>query len=140
MKARLEHRLTLTMAIEESADRALVPQLMLQPLVENAICHGMDPVTFRVEIRIQARREGNQLHLTIRDHGPGLASEVTRSAGIGLNNTTRRLRTLYGDDQGFRIQDAEGGGVAVDIYLPYREQINEHSVSERTPITEDALT
>lgn len=140
MKARFEHRLQLTIAVDESAQRALVPQLVLQPLVENAIRHGVDPTTFRIEICVQARREGSRLHLAIRDHGPGLASQGAITAGIGLNNTTARLQSLYGDDQTFRIRDAEGGGVIVDISLPYRERQDEQSPSNRTTTREYALT
>jgi two-component system, LytTR family, sensor kinase len=140
MEARLEHRLKLTISVDESAKQALVPQLIFQPLVENAIRHGMDPITFGVDVCLQARREDGRLHLTIRDHGPGLDSPAALKTGIGLNNTTTRLLRLYGDQQSFAIHNAEGGGVVVDIYLPYRAQPNEQPLLQETPISGHALT
>lgn len=89
MEARLEDRLKLTVDIDETTRQALVPQLVLQPLAENAILHGMNSLTFEAQILVQARREGDCLHLAIRDHGPGLDTSVDCSSGIGLSNIQR---------------------------------------------------
>ncbi len=121
MQARLEHRLKLTFEIDDSVKQALVPQFILQPLVENAIRYGIDPVTFHIDIAIQAHRENDRLVLILRDHGPGLDRSAVLTSGIGLRNTTERLLRLYGDGQSFEIRNAdEGGGVVVKIRLPFQ--------------------
>jgi len=141
MQARLEDRLNITIRADEDAMEALAPQFLLQPLVENAIRHGMDPVTFRVDVLVLAQREGNRLHITVRDHGPGLDPASCGKSGIGLSNVTTRLARLYGDQQSFRICNAEGGGVVVDVYLPYRTAPSEQALSTETAsIAEPSLT
>ena len=119
MEARLEHRLKVTIEVAEDAKRALVPQLILQPLVENAIRHGMDPLTFEARISVRICREGDRLHLKIRDHGPGIGSSGVPNAGIGIPNTRDRLQRLYGDRQNLEIHNADGGGVVAEIQLPF---------------------
>ncbi len=120
MEARLEHRLKLRIDIEPAVQEALVPQLILQPLVENAIRHGMDSVNFGADILLTGRRSGDQLHLTVRDHGPGLAVEPPAETGIGLRNTAERLQRLYPDQHSLRIHNAAGGGAIVEIWLPFQ--------------------
>ena len=120
MEARLEHRLKLHVAIEEAAEQALVPQLLLQPLVENAIRHGMDPLTFEVDLTITARLHDAELQLFIRDHGPGLAASHSQTTGIGLRNTSERLEKLYGSHGSLRIHNAAGGGASVEIRVPFQ--------------------
>ncbi len=120
MQTRLEHRLKLAIEVDEAARHAAVPQLILQPLVENAIRHGMDPKTFQVEILIQAWRENGRLRLRVRDHGPGMDSPPLLKRGIGLNNTADRLLRLYGDRQSFKLENARDGGAVVEITLPFR--------------------
>jgi two-component system, LytTR family, sensor kinase len=118
MEVRLEHRLKLTIAIDEAVKPALVPQLILQPLVENAIHHGMDPATFEADIAVEARRENDRLCLTVRDHGPGI-DPARRDRGIGLRNTTERLRRLYGSQQTLQFRNAPDQGAVVEIRLPF---------------------
>lgn len=142
MEARLEHRLKLSIEIEAAARQALVPQLILQPLIENAIRHGIDPVTFEADVSIAARREGDRLHLVIRDHGVGIHDSQTRNAGIGLRNTAERLERLYGEQQSFDIRNAPDGGALVEIRLPFHlaSDIHQSPIDEHVPAAEHALT
>lgn len=135
MEARLEDRLKLTVDVGEPTQQALVPQLLLQPLVENAIRHGMHPLTFEAEILVQARREGDRLHLTIRDHGPGLDPSAAERLGIGLSITRTRLAKLYGDQHSFEIRNAEDGGAVVEICMPLRTAPLTESASLLEPAT-----
>lgn len=136
MEARLEDRLKLTLDVDETTQQAVVPQLLLQPLVENAIRHGMNPLTFEAEILVQARRQGDRLHLTIRDHGPGLDTPVENKSGIGLSNTASRLTKLYGNWHSFEIRNADNGGAVVEIYLPFRAA----PVSEQARLLAQAIS
>jgi two-component system, LytTR family, sensor kinase len=116
MEARLENRLSFSVEIEENARHVLVPQLILQPLVENAIRHGMNLVSMRFDISVKGRVEDGRLTLAVRDHGPGLPDRLTR--GIGLRNTAERLERLYGERQSVRIENADGGGTIVELRVP----------------------
>jgi LytS/YehU family sensor histidine kinase len=101
--------------------KALVPALILQPLIENAIRHGIEPHRAPGLITIQARREGQQLHLLVRDNGKGFAAEEPNRferRGIGLANTQARLRELYGSNQQFAFAKGEQRGCTVEIQLP----------------------
>lgn len=120
MEARLEKRLSVEVEMDEAAADALVPQLIFQPLVENAIRHGMSPVTFQANVCIRARRAGNTLELSVRDRGPGIETIEPLRFGIGLRNTSERLEKLYGPRHRFEIRNAEGGGAIVEIRLPFR--------------------
>lgn len=119
MEARFEHRLNVTIEVAEELAAARVPQLIVQPLVENAIRHGMDPLTFKAEIEVAARREGDALTLTVRDRGPGFDESRPLASGIGLSNTRERLAALYGKEQSVTIENALGGGVVVALRFPY---------------------
>jgi two-component system LytT family sensor kinase len=118
MEARLEHRLKVHIDVEPAAEEALVPQLLLQPLVENAIHHGMDPLTFEVDITITARLRNRQLELLVRDRGPGLRPK-RQMTGIGLNNTAQRLLKLYANRHRLEMRNAEDGGAVVEIRIPF---------------------
>jgi sensor histidine kinase YesM len=101
---------------------ALVPALILQPLVENAIRHGIEPRRGPGVISIEAKQEAKHLHLIVRDNGrglPGADSNSSARRGIGLANTQARLRALYGQDQSFSFGKAEPQGCQVDIHLPF---------------------
>jgi signal transduction histidine kinase len=122
MEARFEERLTIQIDLDEDVRSALVPQLIFQPLVENAIRHGMDQ-RFEASILIRAHKEGDALCLSVRDHGAGIDDSVSLAKGIGLRNTMERLTRLYGNQQSFAIRNADGGGAMVEIRLPLAGQL-----------------
>jgi len=120
---RFGERLRLELSAPGELMNALVPALILQPLVENAVRHGIEPRRGPGLISITAAREGKHLRLTVRDDGRGLReADSTGSArrGVGLANTKARLRGLYGADQRFSFGAAEPQGCLVEIRLPLR--------------------
>lgn len=119
-QVRFGDRLRLTWNVDDTALNAAVPHMLLQPLVENAIKHGLEAHSAAGRITISARREGDMLHLSIRDDGPGHAvPSPRRGAGLGITNVRTRLAQLYGDRHAFRIGRAAGGGTEVAIALPF---------------------
>jgi two-component system LytT family sensor kinase len=121
-RLRFEDRLTVDIRVDEEAQCGLVPALLLQPLVENAIRHGINAQMRGGRILISGRRENQRLSLCIEDDGGGLPSgwRLEDHGGVGLRNTTHRLAELYGAEHEFRIGGAPGCGVRVSITLPYR--------------------
>jgi two-component system, LytTR family, sensor kinase len=117
-KMRFGDRLTIRMEVEEEALGARVPNLVLQPLVENAIKHGVAALDRPATITIRGSRDGEQLRLEVRDDGRGLSEQVT--LGVGLSNTEARLRHLYGEDQRLQMAIAPGGGASVGMAFPFR--------------------
>jgi hypothetical protein len=100
---------------------AHVPVLLLQPLVENAIRHGLAIRRHAGCVRIEARREAGTLLIAVIDDGPGAAEEaVIGREGIGLGNTRARLNALYGTAHAFELANVPGGGARVSIRLPFR--------------------
>jgi two-component system, LytTR family, sensor kinase len=132
MKARLEHRFQLELHVDEVVKQALVPQLLLQPLLENAIRHGVNPHTFSIDISLSAYLDGNRVHLIIRDNGPGFPSRQNK-AGIGLSNTRDRLAALYGDEASFTLDNAPDGGAIAKISLPFHVPAEQQGVQTLTP-------
>lgn len=122
-KARFAERLTVTLAIDDETRLALVPHLLLQPLLENAVTHGTGQSQAPGRIRIAAARAGDQLQLTIEDNGPGLdgmPADEAVTKGVGLANTVERLRALYGEGPRLTLTERDGGGLRVAIRLPWR--------------------
>jgi two-component system, LytTR family, sensor kinase len=117
---RFGERLRVEQSVPDELMKALVPALILQPLVENAVRHGIEPQRAPGMISIGAKQEDNHLHLIIRDNGRGLSGDAGNSErrGIGLANTRARLQGLYGANQRFNLDRAEPQGFQVDIYLP----------------------
>jgi signal transduction histidine kinase len=116
---RLGERLRVSWDIDAGALEARVPSLILQPLVENAVQHGIAAAAGPGMLVIAARRDAQFLQLEIRDNGPGLAqTSIDRRQGIGLANTRARLQRLYGDRHGFELQAADGLTVRVRIPVP----------------------
>jgi two-component system, LytTR family, sensor kinase len=115
---RFGDRLKSQVNISPDAQRALVPTLMLQPLVENAVRHGILPNTAGGTVIISAKIAGNILKIRVEDDGAGLAPTSAPSAGIGLSNTARRLDDLYGKDARMVIGRGTPRGVVVDIEMP----------------------
>jgi two-component system, LytTR family, sensor kinase len=119
-QTRFSERLQVTKQIEAGTETALVPFLLLQPLVENAIRHGIEPREERGCLAITARRQEDRLELRVRDDGPGLANKNDKPQGIGLSNTRSRLQALYGDQFTFELRDLVEGGLEARISLPFR--------------------
>jgi two-component sensor histidine kinase len=117
MHARFDERLKFQLGIDPATHAALVPTFLLQPLVENAVEHGLGPRMAGGVIAIRSRRVGNMLHLCVSDNGVGLNGEKLGPEGLGLGNTRNRLRELYGELAALEVQDA--GGLIVDIHLPF---------------------
>jgi two-component system LytT family sensor kinase len=117
-QARLGPRLSVAIDVEAAALDAQVPNLLLQPLVENAIRHGIAPRSGPGRIEIWARRENGHLQLRVRDNGRGLAANYTE--GVGVGNTRARLRQLYGSDHDFTLSNRQGGGLEVVVAVPFR--------------------
>ena len=110
----------------------LVPPLILQPLVENAVRHGISAVSTAGALEVSASREGSRLRLVVRDDGPGM-SAVTKSpgSGTGLRNTRERLAQLYGEHGLMSITEAPGGGTIVTVDIPVSPDGNgRHGASE----------
>ncbi|MDQ3714037.1 MAG: histidine kinase [Acidobacteriota bacterium] len=102
---------------------ALVPNLILQPLAENAIQHGLAPLEAGGQITIRAARHDGNLLLQVSDNGMGFDPAVKGlNGGIGLSNTRARLENLYGEGQKFSIDESLAGGVSVKIEIPFRER------------------
>jgi LytS/YehU family sensor histidine kinase len=116
---RFGERLTFKRQIEPQVLRARVPNLILQPLVENAIKHGVSRQIRAGVISIRARRSGEKLELQIEDNGPGLQNGASRDGGIGLANTRARLFNLYGDNQRVVMSNAEPQGLIVTLEIPF---------------------
>jgi signal transduction histidine kinase len=119
MEIRFQGRLRVDMNVADDTQDALVPNLILQPIVENALEHGVNRAAGEGRIEIAARRDGARLVLTVCDNGPGL--DAQHASGVGLANTRARLEQLYGGRASLELKDAEGGGVQAQITLPYHE-------------------
>ena len=131
-RIRFKDRLEVDLTVETDAYSAAVPNILLQPLVENSIRHGIVPAGHRGQISITARREGNQLRLKIQDNGVGLPSdwELTEQNGIGLANTRLRLERLYPEDHHFDFASVPEGGCLVNIVIPFEELTSETTAAK----------
>jgi two-component system LytT family sensor kinase len=118
---RLGDRLTTKFEIAPETLDACVPNLLLQPLVENAIRHGIAPYSARGEICVRAHRDNDKLHLRVTDSGPSPADGkgVLGGTGVGLKNTRARLRQLYGETQRLEFKNPACGGWTVEITIPF---------------------
>jgi two-component system, LytTR family, sensor kinase len=123
-QARLDNRLTIVMEIAPETLEARVPHLILQPLVENAIRHGVAPriEPGRVEISAASGADDRFLHLAVRDNGPGVEreSQARTRKGVGLANIQSRLEQLYDGEHSFELENHPDGGFVVRISLPMR--------------------
>lgn len=123
-QTRLGSRLRVDMAIDPETLDALVPSMLLQPLIENAVRHGVAPVVEGGTIRIESKLRGGQLQIRVQNSGPAssrLALPNEAANGIGLRNTADRLKTLYGENHTFSLQWPEVGGCEVTVELPFRK-------------------
>lgn len=120
MAVRFQGRLRVTMAVNESTLNGRVPRFILQPLVENALEHGVNRESGDAVVEIRARRESGQLVVSVHDRGPGMdGSEAT--FGVGLANTRERLAALYGTEATVMMDSGPEGGATAEIRLPWRD-------------------
>ncbi|GGD60579.1 sensor histidine kinase [Croceicoccus mobilis] len=144
-RMRFEERLRTSFAIDDDAREALMPSLLLQPLVENAIKYAVSPQESGAEISVSAERLGANLRITVADTGPGLPHgmksedvvgvphqgttvDTRHSTGVGLANIRERLAQAYGEDHRFEIRSRPQDGFAVIIELPF-ETVEENASS-----------
>jgi signal transduction histidine kinase len=121
-KVRFEERLTLELDIQKEAADALIPSLLLQPLVENAIKYGIARSEEGGHLRIAARVFAGDLLLELSDDGPGVAlvdGQIPTANGVGLRNTRERLAELYGSRHSFHLSTTDPHGLTVNIRIPY---------------------
>lgn len=132
-RARFEERLSVTLRIEPETLATVIPFLSLQPLVENAIRHGLEPREAGGTIVIAARDDGTHTEITVDDDGVGmrpsdlraLLTEGERTDHIGLRNVDARVRSIYGDDHALVIETNEGAGTMVRMRIPKSQPFNE---------------
>jgi len=129
-QVRFEDRLRVRIASPPSLSDVLVPHMVLQPIVENAVRHGLCQSEEKVTIEVGARSAGDSLALTVSDDGPGLASPTPGHSGIGLTNTRARLARLYGNRARLDVEQAVGRGVRVTITIPMRAVQAEESLCD----------
>jgi two-component system, LytTR family, sensor kinase len=123
LEIRFQGRLQTSLEVPPDVRDALVPPLVLQPLIENAMKHAVSRTSEPSRIQVRVTRAGEQLVLTVEDTGPGSAAsradEDTSGTGIGLANTRARLAQLYGNEQSLTLDDGAAGGTIVTIRLPF---------------------
>jgi len=121
-KIRFRDRLRVEIDVEPECLDVQVPKLILQPLVENSIRHGIAVRSAAGRVSIRARRQDDRLALEIADDGPGLSPNVVElHEGVGLSNTRARLEQLYGPDHRLELANAETGGLEVRLDIPFEE-------------------
>ena len=124
MQVRFQGRLSVSMHVDDRTLDCLVPSLILQPLVENAIRHGVERGRGVGRIEIGSDFDGETVTLSVRDNGPGVG-ELTSAQGVGLRNTVARLDRLYGSESRFTsprftLRPAAEGGAVAEVQLPFR--------------------
>lgn len=126
-RIRFGDRLQVSQQVENGSAKALVPALLLLPLVENAVRHAIEPRPEPGRLTIDCRREGAGLRIDVSDDGPGFPEEVVRMQGaarvgdrahIGLANTRERLEVLYGGTHEMLLENPSGGGARVSLFIP----------------------
>ncbi|HWK36945.1 sensor histidine kinase [Sphingomonas sp.] len=122
-KMRFESRLRTEFTVEPRVEKARLPSLLLQPLVENAIKYAVTPQEEGADIAVVARLNGDRVQITVSDTGPGLIAAKPRpslSTGVGLANIRDRLAQAYGPDHRFETRSAPGKGFRVEIEFPFQ--------------------
>jgi LytS/YehU family sensor histidine kinase len=120
-QVRFGSRLTVKLEVAPDTLEAQVPNLVLQPLVENAIKHGIEPRSRPGCIELRAHRQGETLALVVSDNGAGVNGHGTLKEGVGLSNTRARLRELYGARHRFELLPGPAGGVRIEMSIPFHE-------------------
>ncbi len=117
-QVRFGDRLTIEMTVDDDLLDATVPALILQPLVENAVRHGVSATSEPVRVDVAAARSADGLRLTVRDNGSGFSPETVRE-GVGLSNTRERLAHRFGDSARLELASPGAGGGEVTLVMPY---------------------
>jgi two-component system LytT family sensor kinase len=130
-------RLRIEYRIDAGALDVLVPTLILQPIVENAIRHGLEPLVRPGTLTIEAEADGDALLLRVRDDGVGFAKTSARRDGVGLANTRSRLDRLYGEPAALTIREQASGGVRVDVTIPLRRAVAPAAARALHPTTQN---
>lgn len=118
-RIRFRDRLSVSFEIDPATIDAQVPSLILQPLVENAIRHGIEPQMRSGHITLRSTRQGDNLVLSVSDNGGGMPAGGFKREGIGLGNSRARLNELYGDRQRFELTNQPEGGLCVRLTIPF---------------------
>ncbi|XEC94895.1 sensor histidine kinase [Paenibacillus tarimensis] len=128
-KNRFDDRLDFRLNVDPDINRGFIPKLTLQPVVENAIQHGLEAVRGICRIEVVAERYGEHIEIVVSDNGPGMDAEklealrmgkvVSKKTGIGLKNIEDRIKLMFGETYGIRISSEPGKGTSVTILLPY---------------------
>ncbi len=116
---RFRDRLEVVIAVDEDALDARVPSLILQPIVENAVRHGIEPHARTGRIELRGAREAGSIILTVCDNGGGIPATGLARQGIGLANSRARLTELYGTRHRFELTNRPGGGLSVLMVIPF---------------------
>jgi LytS/YehU family sensor histidine kinase len=131
MRIRFQGRLQVETRIAPDVREALVPNLVLQPIVENAVLHGVARVQGDGHIEIEAARDHGVVVFRVRDNGPGLDPDAADAGGVGIRNTRARLDQLYGDAATFTLRRDDVGGTVAELRIPYHTRAD-LSVAEHT--------
>lgn len=142
MQVRFQGRLAVDLHVDDDVMDALVPNFVLQPLVENAVMHGVAKLEGTGRIELRALRSGSHVVITVHDNGPGVdtaieadrngsltpsSREAGGTGGVGLSNTRARLEQLYGVDQYLSLRRAGDAGTIAEIKLPYHTGADLHA-------------
>lgn len=141
-KMRFEERLRPGFDIDPAVRDALLPSLLLQPLVENAIKYAVTPKEDGADINIAAKLVGDKVQIAVTDTGPGVSGSVSRntsSTGVGLGNIQERLNQAYGDTAQFETYSSVGGGFSVIIQLPFETRAIIEREAAENAITHDQI-
>jgi len=145
-RMRFEDRLRTCFDIDDAAQEALLPSMLLQPLVENAVKYAVSPQEEGARISLTAKVQGHRLRIKIEDTGPGVSGQrqgdllrsgekpdETMSTGVGLANIRNRLIQAYGPDHRFETRSGAGGGFTVLIEIPFETARQDSADAEETP-------
>jgi signal transduction histidine kinase len=125
-RVRFQDRLQVKVSIDPEALDALIPNLLWQPFLENAILHGVASRTDPGNVEIEARRVDGRLHLSIKDDGPGIQAEANRlrvhPEGADVTDTRARLKQMYQENYSLELRDTSSGGLEVILEIPFKKQ------------------
>jgi LytS/YehU family sensor histidine kinase len=136
-KVRFGERMQLQIEIDSDASQAMVPSMLLQPLIENSIKHGISKLEQGGVIRISARVDENNLIISVADNGPGFSDldntgSQPDSSGVGLNNIRNRLKEMYGDNHTFSFSNVVPTGCMATVTIPFQTIRQEHDKSDHS--------